>query len=81
MTPRTKKSLDGFEDLDGRELYSWGDGVCICGHSEPAHRKKCLGLTGNNFERDCKCKKYRPKDNLLFLEKEYKDSLENEGRY
>jgi hypothetical protein len=63
-----------------RELLCWGEDVCKCLHSEQAHNDKCTGLTGNNFDRDCKCKKYRPKDNLKYLEKKYEEKLENERR-
>lgn len=66
---------------EGRELMSWGPETCECLHSEHAHRKnKCVGFSGNNFERNCKCKNYRPKDNLVFLEKKYEAMLKDGTR-
>lgn len=64
----------------GRELLSWGSDVCGCGHSSTAHRKKCTGLTGQNFRHLCTCKKYRPKDNLIFLEKKYEELVKKNER-
>jgi hypothetical protein len=63
-----------------KELMSWGPTTCTCGHSYGAHRSRCVGLSGNNLDRDCRCKEYRPKDNLIFLEKKYEEMLNRERR-
>lgn len=65
----------------GREYLSWGPETCDCFHSEKVHGKnKCEGVAGNNFDEACECKSYRPKDNLIFLEKKYEE-LSEEKKY
>jgi hypothetical protein len=63
----------------GREIICYGIDACICCHSESAHQDKCTGVIGPSLDRNCKCKSYRPKDNLVFLEHKYGES-EQHGR-
>ena len=69
-----KNKLDRVINKYGKELMCWGDTTCICLHSDESHKYDiCLGIAGPNLDIDCRCKKYRPKDNLIFLEYKLKE--------
>ena len=66
-----------------QEMFCIGDSACTCNHSDKAHKiiekaiTRCTGSMGPNFNHICNCKKYHPKDNLKFLEHQYKEHNQN----
>lgn len=71
MKNKLNKAISKF----GRELLCFGDDACICYHSEESHESNeiCLGMAGPNLDIDCRCMKYHPKDNLVYLEYKAKE--------